>query len=513
MPRAHTLSDFADQARDPNAGEWQALRGELVALLDKVESHYGQVEDEQPEPPASALAQRVRNLRNQVTGSETNTRHREALRTVKRAVDRFTDRDMAMAEPDMPDELTAAIAEIRGRQGIAPAPAPVRRASEMPELRELGTLVGGMSQRLERLEGELKTQRSSSSHVREVAEKLRKLLAEPMVCEGNRLQVTPSIGIALIPDHGDTPADLLKRADIALYRAKDAGRNAIQLFQSTMQEVASTRLQLESELRLALLNEEFELFLQPQVDARSDTIIGAEALLRWQHPQHGLRSPAHFIDVLEDSGLIIEVGDWVIGEVCRMTASLLASGLVQADSFSLCINISPRQFRQNDFVERILAALEESALPVRMIKLEITEGIVIENLDDTIAKMHHLRTHGVSFAMDDFGTGYSSLTYLKRLPVDLLKIDQSFVRDALEDGNDAEIIRAIVSMAKSLGLEVIAEGVEQKGQLDLLQLQDCHLTKAIYSATHYHSRNSASCCACSQRLRNERASCDALSTV
>ncbi len=175
MPRAHTLSDFADQARDPNAGEWQALRGELVALLDKVESHYGQVEDEQPEPPASALAQRVRNLRNQVTGSETNTRHREALRTVKRAVDRFTDRDMAMAEPDMPDELAAAIAEIRGRQGIAPSPAPVRRTSEMPELRELGTLVGGMSQRLERLEGELKTQRSSSSHVREVAGQVEQL--------------------------------------------------------------------------------------------------------------------------------------------------------------------------------------------------------------------------------------------------------------------------------------------------------------------------------------------------
>lgn len=175
MPRAHTLSDFADQARDPNAGEWQALRGELVALLDKVESHYGQVEDEQPEPPASALAQRVRNLRNQVTGSETNTRHREALRTVKRAVDRFTDRDMATTEPDMPDELTAAIAEIRGRQGIAPSPAPVRRTSEMPELRELGTLVGGMSQRLERLEGELKTQRSSSSHVREVAGQVEQL--------------------------------------------------------------------------------------------------------------------------------------------------------------------------------------------------------------------------------------------------------------------------------------------------------------------------------------------------
>lgn len=312
-------------------------------------------------------------------------------------------------------------------------------------------------------------------HVREVAEKLRKLLAEPMVCDGNRLQVTPSIGIALIPDHGDTPADLLKRADIALYRAKDAGRNAIQLFQNTMQEAASARLQLESELRLALLHNEFELFLQPQVDARTGTIIGAEALLRWQHPTHGLRTPAHFIDVLEDSGLITEAGTWVINQVCQMAASLLASGLVDADAFNLSINISPHQFRENDFVECILAALKEAELPQGMISLEITEGVVIENLDDTIVKMHRLRKYGVSFAMDDFGTGYSSLTYLKRLPVDLLKIDQSFVHDALNGGNDAEIIRAIVSMAKSLGLEVIAEGVEQQGQLDLLQKQDCHL--------------------------------------
>ncbi|WP_375598434.1 peptidoglycan-binding protein [Devosia sp. Naph2] len=175
MPRAHTLPDYADPARDPNTGEWQALRGELVALLDKVESHYGQVEDEQPAPPASALAQRVRNLRNQVVGSETNSRHREALRTVKRAVDRFSDRDMAQDGPGMPDELTAAIAEIRSRQGAAPTPMPMRRASDLPELRELGALVGGMSQRLERLEGELKTQRSSASHVREVAGQVEQL--------------------------------------------------------------------------------------------------------------------------------------------------------------------------------------------------------------------------------------------------------------------------------------------------------------------------------------------------
>jgi EAL domain-containing protein (putative c-di-GMP-specific phosphodiesterase class I) len=295
------------------------------------------------------------------------------------------------------------------------------------------------------------------------------------VFEGNRLQVTPSIGIALMPDHGDTPADLLKRADIALYRAKDAGRNAIQLFRTTMQEAASARLQLENELRLALQRDEFELYLQPQVDARTGVVVGAEVLLRWHHPEHGARSPAQFIDVLEESGLIIEVGGWVIREASRIGALLLASGLVRPDDFSLCVNISPRQFRQNEFVERVVDALKATGLPHQMIQLEITEGIVIQNLDDTIAKMRRLRRHGVSFAMDDFGTGYSSLTYLKRLPVDLLKIDQSFVRDALDDGNDAAIIRAIVAMARSLGLEVIAEGVEQQAQLDLLQLQGCHL--------------------------------------
>ncbi|AHL76042.1 histidine kinase [Stutzerimonas stutzeri] len=312
-------------------------------------------------------------------------------------------------------------------------------------------------------------------HVRQVAEKLRTLLAEPMVFEGNRLQVTPSIGIALMPDHGDTPADLLKRADIALYRAKDAGRNAIQLFRTTMQEAAMARMKMESELRLALQRHEFELQLQPQVDALSGAVIGAEVLLRWHQPEHGPRSPAQFIDVLEESGLIVEVGNWVLKEACRIGASLLASGLVHADNFSLCINISPRQFRQSEFVERILDALKTTGLPPKMVTLEITEGIVIHNLDDTIAKMRRLCRRGVSFAMDDFGTGYSSLTYLKRLPVSLLKIDQSFVRDALDDPNDAEIIRAIVAMARSLELEVIAEGVELQAQLDLLQLQDCHL--------------------------------------
>ncbi len=310
--------------------------------------------------------------------------------------------------------------------------------------------------------------------VRQVAEKLRGLLAEPMLLDGHRLQVTPSIGIALLPDHGDNPTDLLKRADIALYRAKDSGRNTIQIFRKAMQDAASERLRLESDLRLALARGEFELYFQPQVDARDGSVIGCEALLRWSHPTLGPQSPAQFIQVLEESGLILEAGAWVINEACHATARLMREGLVNRNSFQLCVNISPRQFRQNDFVERVERCLQQSQLPPSMLKLEITEGIVIHNLDDTIAKMRRLKKLGLSFAMDDFGTGYSSLTYLKRLPVDVLKIDQSFVRDATNDPNDAEIVRAIIAMARSLNLDVIAEGVEQQDQLEFLLQQGCH---------------------------------------
>ncbi|OHC29000.1 MAG: sensory box protein [Pseudomonadales bacterium RIFCSPLOWO2_12_59_9] len=326
------------------------------------------------------------------------------------------------------------------------------------------------------------TRAEVTRHVREVANKLRQLLSEPMLLDGHRLQVTPSIGMVLIPDHGDTPADLLKRADIALYRAKASGRNTLQMFRKNMQEAASARLRLEHDLRLALARGEFELYLQPQVDARYGQIVGAEALLRWNHPQHGPQSPIHFIEVLEESGLIVEVGDWVLTEACHLCAQLLDEGLINAGQFSLCVNISPRQFRQPGFVERVERSLSASHLNQSLLTLEITEGIVIHNLDDTIAKMLQLKKLGISFAMDDFGTGYSSLTYLKRLPVDILKIDQSFVRDATQNPNDAEIIRAIVAMAQSLGLEVIAEGVEHEEQLALLQQQGCHLYQGyLYS--------------------------------
>ncbi|WP_409275443.1 EAL domain-containing protein [Pseudomonas sp. KCJK9111] len=319
--------------------------------------------------------------------------------------------------------------------------------------------------------------------VRQLADTVRALLAQPMSLDGQRLQVTPSIGVALIPDHGTTPADLLKRADIALYRAKDSGRNTTQLFHATMQKAASERLRMESDLRLALARGEMALHYQPQVDARDKRIVGAEVLLRWHHPQLGQQSPGQFIQVLEESGLILEVGNWVLDEACVACAHLLADGLIDVDDFSLCVNISPRQFRQKDFVGRVLRSLDDSQLPRKLLKLEITEGIVIQNLEDTIAKMRELQRHGVTFAMDDFGTGYSSLTYLKRLPIDALKIDQTFVRDVTIDPNDAEIVRAIVAMALSLGLAVIAEGVELAEQLAFLEKLGCHLYQG-----YLHSR-------------------------
>lgn len=319
--------------------------------------------------------------------------------------------------------------------------------------------------------------------VRNTADELRQLLAEPMFLDGQRLQVTPSIGIVILPEHGTQPADLLKRADIALYRAKDCGRNTVQLFDFAMQTAATERMRMESDLRTALARNEFSLHFQPQVDARENRIVGAEALLRWQHPQRGAQAPVEFISILEDSGLMVDVGTWALEEACRSLRLLLDDDLIDPNSFRLCVNISPLQFRQHDFVDRVHSSLITHTLPFSILKLEITEGIVIQNLEDTIGKMRQLMALGVSFAMDDFGTGYSSLTHLKRLPVDTLKIDKSFIQDAINDPSDTEIIRAIVAMAHSLKITVVAEGVEQKAQLEFLQGLGCHFYQG-----YLHSR-------------------------
>lgn len=306
------------------------------------------------------------------------------------------------------------------------------------------------------------------------ADQLLQALAAPMTIRGHNLQLSCSIGVALASQHGNTPEDLLKHADTALYGVKASGRNSIAFFEPQMQVVVSQRLQLEAELREALLAQQFCLHYQPQIDARAQRVIGAEALLRWQHPDKGLIGPGIFMHVLEESGMILQVGHWVLLQACSFIAQLLNDSHVTPENFSLSVNISPRQFRQSDFVAQVHAAVEEYGIPSHCLKLEITESMVIQNIKDTVSKMHELRSMGIRFAIDDFGTGYSSLSYLKRLPVDLLKIDQSFIHDCAQEGNDAEIVRAIIAMAKSLKLELIAEGVETVEQLAFLQQQDCH---------------------------------------
>ena len=305
-------------------------------------------------------------------------------------------------------------------------------------------------------------------------------VSAPMDIQGHALQLSCSIGIALSSEHGNTPEDLLKHADTALYGVKASGRNNIAFFEPQMQVVVGQRLQLESELRQALLEGEFRLHYQPQVNARTQRITGAEALLRWQHPELGLTGPATFMHVLEESGMILDAGHWVLQQACTFIARLLERELITADKFCLSVNISPRQFRQADFVARVATVIAEQQIPVQCLKLEITEGIMIHDMVDTVEKMNELRDMGMRFAIDDFGTGYSSLSYLKRLPVDLLKIDQSFVNDCTHDSNDAEIVRAIIAMARSLRMELIAEGVETAEQLAFLQQQDCHTYQGYY---------------------------------
>lgn len=313
-----------------------------------------------------------------------------------------------------------------------------------------------------------------TEQAREHAFELLEAVSAPMLMGGQSLQLNCSIGIALSAEHGSTPEDLLKHADTALYGVKASGRNNIGFFEPQMQVEVSQRLQLEVDLRQALASGAFRLHYQPQIDAREQRIFGAEALLRWEHPEQGLIGPGSFMHVLEESGMILDVGHWVLDEACGFIARLLQQRLIAADQFSLSINISPRQFRQPDFVARVAAVIEARQVPTQCLELEITESMVIHDINDTVAKMHELRNMGICFAIDDFGTGYSSLSYLKRLPVDLLKIDQSFISDCIGDSHDAGIIRAIIAMGRSLNMELIAEGVETAEQLAFLQQQGCH---------------------------------------
>ncbi|PJI95443.1 PAS domain S-box-containing protein/diguanylate cyclase (GGDEF)-like protein [Acidovorax sp. 69] len=303
-----------------------------------------------------------------------------------------------------------------------------------------------------------------------VAQKVLVALNQPYQVEGCEMHSTPSIGIALFQDAHQPVQELLKRADLAMYQAKAQGRNTLCFFDPAMQAAASARSALEGDIRQGILRNEFLLHYQPVVD-EAGQLLGAEALVRWNHPQRGMVSPADFIPLAEQTGLILPLGRQVLAMACSQLAQWAVHP--SAASWSLAVNVSAQEFRQPDFVQDVLTVLRESGADARRLKLELTESLLLHDVEDSILKMQALRTLGVGFSLDDFGTGYSSLSYLKRLPLDQLKIDQSFVRDVLTDPNDATIACTIITLARSLGLDVVAEGVETEGQRAFLLRNGC----------------------------------------
>ena len=303
-----------------------------------------------------------------------------------------------------------------------------------------------------------------------VARRLVEALDQPIVLGGCELVVSPSIGIALYPEHGEDADTLLRHADAAMYVAKRDGKNGFRFHEAANDRALVDALTLESRLRHALESDALSLVYQPQLDIGSSAIIGVEALLRWHDAELGVVGPDTFIPVAERSGLIGSIGHWVLVNACHAMAGWLAEGLSLA---RVAVNISARQFLAPDFVDQVAGALSASGLAAARLELEITESLLMENVDGAIRTMDALKELGVELAIDDFGTGYSSLGYLKRFPIDRLKIDRIFVRDILSDSDDAAITRAVIAMAHSMDLSVIAEGVECEEQLRFLTRLDC----------------------------------------
>lgn len=310
----------------------------------------------------------------------------------------------------------------------------------------------------------------TSQRASQVAEKIRVSLSSPYQIKGHEYHSSPSIGVALYLGNQKSVDELLKYADMSMYQAKESGRNAVRFFDQVMQQTVEVRAMLEADMRSATVKNQFQLYYQVQVDNQR-RVLGAEVLIRWIHPVRGMVPPMEFIPIAEETSLILEVGQWVMNAACRQLGLWQAN--LQRRDLVLAVNVSAKQFRLPDFVERVASSLRKYNVSPDLLKLELTEGVVLSDVTDVVAKMHALKALGVKLSMDDFGTGYSSLSYLKLLPLDQLKIDQSFVRDIVTDSNDALMVQTIIGMAINFNLNVIAEGVETEDQHAFLKLHGC----------------------------------------
>ncbi len=316
------------------------------------------------------------------------------------------------------------------------------------------------------------TELTDLNDIRTFSGQLLEALAEPVQINDHEVTISASIGIAQYPQHGSDTQSLLKNADTAMYHSKDIGRNTYQFYNENMNAESVDHLALENDLRRALERNQFELFYQPQIDYRSGTIVGCEALLRWRHPERGMVSPMEFIPLAEETGLIHKIGNWVLHTACHQAQFWHTKG---HKDLKIAVNLSGRQFRQANLVLQVAQALIQSGLDARLLELELTEGMIMRNATETTRTLGELKAMGMDISVDDFGTGYSSLSYLKRLPLDVIKIDRSFVMDITTDPDDRAITEAIIGMAQSLKKSVIAEGVETTEQAEFLAARGCNI--------------------------------------